>query len=172
MRTFQLTVAVDQGNIQPTTVVTEPPLEGRPLAAFNQWIGDARRELKDGTYVLTLGAAEDGVQGEGPDKRSLDILRRKLVTPMGEVQDDLTAAFAFQDLDDDTFVADTAAFVARGISLSLVFLKPDRFVPGFLKLQVAGSAEEIDRLIFQDDIDTIASLEIPADDEAALRERT
>lgn len=159
MRTLQLTVLVDQAKANPVTILTEPPLEGRPLAAFGQWIGEARRDLKDGEYTLTLGAAEDGIQGVGPDKRSVDLLRRKLVEPMSETQDDLTAAYAFQDLDDAQLVERVSVTVADGIGSALAFLPPDHFVPGFLRLQVVGTEKELDLALLQSEVDMLSAVE-------------
>lgn len=161
MRSFALTVAVDQSRAQPIDIVTEPPIEGPALAAFGQWIGNDRRDIKDGTYVLTLGAAEDGVQGTGPHKPSLDLLRRKLVTPMTEAQERLTEAFRFNDLDDETFVTDVAGLAGRAVSLSLAYMKPDGFVPGFLRLKVAGSVDDVDRALLQGDVDRLAAMDLP-----------
>lgn len=164
MRTFQLTVLVDQAKANPVTIVTEPPLEGRPLAVFGQWIGDARRDLKDGEYTLTLGAAEDGVQGTGPDQTSLNLLRRKLVEPMTEGQGLLESAYRFQALDDDALVEVVADTLADGIGTVLTFSSPERFAAGFLKIKVVDSAEAVDRAMAQIEVDMLS--EIKTDDEA------
>lgn len=132
-RPFTAFVRVDKDNVNSVTITTEPPIEGRSLADMVDWLGNVRSDLASGEYAISVGAPEDGVTGTGPDKRTTDILRRKLQEPLTDLQEEVTAAYAWNGLDDDAFVAQVAGNLGTQIADNLGSVKPEDLKPGFMQ---------------------------------------
>lgn len=65
-RLFRLHVFVDQSNVNPITIVTEPKIAGQSLAELTGMLAHVRRDLKDGCYMLSY-SRDEGFKGDGPD---------------------------------------------------------------------------------------------------------
>lgn len=132
---FSLSLVVDQSNVNKISIITEPKVEGTPIAQMIGMLAHVRGDLADGTYTLAY-SSENGLRVDGPHERSANAIKGLLADDVAV----LHGRFVEEGRDlpsDDELVERIASVVADAV---LASGRAARFKPGSLELHFETGA--------------------------------
>lgn len=153
---FSLSLVVDQSNVNKITIITEPKVEGAPIARMIGALASVLDGLADGAYTLAF-SSESGLTVEGPDARGSRLIKGILADDVavlhGQFVDEMRDFPGDEELVENaaTVVAESVvdkgnvAYFKPGVT-QFVFGTPDQLEPYLQssRLQYLLRQQEVD----------------------------